>query len=132
MIRVLIVVLLPEQPSGLLSPLALYLPPGGGDSNLPPPSFDSTSRASRQPQTADITAAVVAPNPSAGGLALPPGESSIIISPDSKLMKKQTEVNQITIYTTEPGYRAGKLLAVFYPHHNHTTVFCALFYLQIC
>jgi hypothetical protein len=102
-----------EQPSGLLSPLALYMPPGGGgDSNLQPPSFDGTIRASRQPQTADITQTAVAPNPSAGGLALPPGESSIVISPDSKLMKKNTEVNQITIYTTEPGYRAGRLLAV--------------------
>ena len=91
------------------------MPPGGGNSNLPPPSFDSTSRSSRQPQAADIVQPAVAPNPSAGGLALPPGESSIVISPDSKLMKKNTEVNQITIYTTEPGYRAGRLLAVFQP-----------------
>jgi hypothetical protein len=73
----------------------------------------------------------VAPNPSAGGLALPPGESSIVISPDSKLMKKNTEVNQITIYTTEPGYRAGRLLAVFQPQHKMLFLKSALFYLQV-
>jgi hypothetical protein len=108
------------QPSGLLNPLSLYSAPISNEparnaSDHPAPGVtiyapESHSVSASAPNARP--AVVLPPNTNAGGRALPPVQSSYTISPDSTLTRKQTEVNQITIYTTEPGYRFGRLLAV--------------------
>ena len=46
------------------------------------------------------------------GVALAPGEATYEVGAVGAAARKQTKVTAITIYNTDPGYRAGRLIAV--------------------
>ena len=108
---------------GLLNPSALMAPPApaeqaGGATLLAMLQTPAPPVAAAAPASAPATAgaSAPAPTPSKGkapqGVALARGQAVYEVGAVGASARKQTKVTAITIYNTDPGYRAGRLIAV--------------------
>ena len=112
------------NPMALLSPTAAATPPVAGANSSDQDgqallAMLSAPASSAPPASSPAPAGNSAPSPALAkaakapkGVALAPGEATYEVGAVGAAARKQTKVTAITIYNTDPGYRAGRLIAV--------------------